>query len=224
MNKDLSILFKEIQVKIKKKATFREAITLLIKFRKDLVNKLDELRNDLTENDFSKMPYLNAKGYHNKTIAYSIYHLSRIEDIVSNSLISEQDEIFFVNNYQTKLHSKIITTGNELIKEDIGSFSKDLVIDVLYSYLHEVVNTTNKLLETLTYEDSLMRIKDEEKNSVIDLHVVSENEEANWLIDYWCNKNIQGLILMPFSRHWLMHIDASLRIKDKIIENKKKLK
>ena len=46
--------------------------------------------------------------------------------------------------------------------------------------------------------------------------VVSEDEEAYWLIDYWCGKDIRGLIQMPFSRHWIMHIEASLRIKGKL--------
>ena len=50
------------------------------------------------------------------------------------------------------------------------------------------------------------------------LKVVSDNENSIWLIDYWCDKNIQGLIQMPFSRHWIMHIEASLRIKNKILE------
>ncbi|HCD4412319.1 TPA: phage head-tail adapter protein, partial [Enterococcus faecium] len=35
-------------------------------------------------------------------------------------------------------------------------------------------------------------------------------------IDYWCNKDICGLIQMPFSRHWIMHTEACLRIKNKI--------
>lgn len=39
---------------------------------------------------------------------------------------------------------------------------------------------------------------------------------AVWLIDYWCNKDIRGLIQMPFSRHWIMHTEACLRIKNKI--------
>lgn len=48
------------------------------------------------------------------------------------------------------------------------------------------------------------------------LNVVSNDENAIWLIDYWCGKDIRGLIQMPFSRHWIMHIEASLRIKNKI--------
>lgn len=36
------------------------------------------------------------------------------------------------------------------------------------------------------------------------------------VIDYWCNKDIRGLIQMPFSRHWIMHTEACLRVKNKI--------
>lgn len=32
-------------------------------------------------------PYLNAEGDYSKTIAYSLWHIFRIEDIVVNSLI-----------------------------------------------------------------------------------------------------------------------------------------
>ncbi|MDD6401173.1 MAG: phage head-tail adapter protein, partial [Lachnospiraceae bacterium] len=41
---------------------------------------------------------------------------------------------------------------------------------------------------------------------------------AVWLIDYWCSKDISGLIKMPLSRHWIMHIEAANRIKEKILD------
>ncbi len=39
---------------------------------------------------------------------------------------------------------------------------------------------------------------------------------ANWLIPYLCEKDIRGLIKMPFSRHWIMHIEAMRRIKNRL--------
>ena len=56
----------------------------------------------------------------------------------------------------------------------------------------------------------------ERKEQLKLLNVVSNDENAIWLIDYWCGKDIRGLIQMPFSRHWIMHIEACLRIKNKI--------
>ena len=60
------------------------------------------------------------------------------------------------------------------------------------------------------------KISEERKEHLKLLNVVSNDENAIWLIDYWCGKDIRGLIQMPFSRHWIMHIEASLRIKNKI--------
>ena len=45
---------------------------------------------------------------------------------------------------------------------------------------------------------------------------VSEDENAVWLIDYWCGKDISGIIKMPFTRHLIMHIEAMMRIAGKI--------
>ena len=54
------------------------------------------------------------------------------------------------------------------------------------------------------------------RNHLESLNVVSSDKNAIWLIDYWCGKDIRGLIQMPFSRHWIMHIEACLRIKKKL--------
>ena len=85
----------------------------------------------------------------------------------------------------------------------------------MYAYISEVKLSTDSMLKDLTYEDLKKKIPDETKEQLKSLQVVSEDENAVWLIDYWCNKDVRGLIQMPFSRHWIMHIEACLRIKDK---------
>ena len=82
-------------------------------------------KSKLSIDDFSAMPYMNAKGYHNKTIAYSLWHIFRIEDIVAHSLIADDEQVFFKGDYQRRINSPVMTTGNELIGEEIISFLKD---------------------------------------------------------------------------------------------------
>ena len=106
------------------------------------------------------MPYAGTDGYHSKTIAYSIWHIFRIEDIVAHSLIRRDEEIFFEKGYKEKMHAPIVTTGNELAGQEIAEFSKQLDLENLYRYALDVIK-------------------------------------------------------MPFSRHWIMHIEASLRIATK---------
>lgn len=214
MNKVWSDKNKKIQVLLKK-ATFADGIKELIELRNILMEEMLSYRKVLLTEDYCKMPYMNANGYHNKSLAYSIWHIIRIEDIVVNTLILNEQEIIFKNDYIKRLNASIVTTGNELVKEEISIFSKNLNLDVLYEYAEEVKKNTDLWLTSLSYEDIKRKFTEEDKNRILNLKVVSES--ANWLIDYWGDKDINGLIKMPLSRHWIMHIEAANRIKDKLM-------
>ena len=217
MNKEWSELNKTMQLQIKKKDTFSIGINTLLELRKNLMEQIMSFKNELTPDDFSAMPYMNAKGYHNKSIAYSLWHIFRIEDIVAHSLIADDEQIFFKGDYQKRINSPIITTANELVKDEIKEFSKKLSIEELYNYITEVDISTTQILNQLEFSDIKEKITDEKRKALEKLNVVSKDENAYWLIDYWCGKDVKGLIQMPFSRHWIMHIEACLKIRDKVI-------
>ena len=216
MNKEWSELNKTMQTQIRKRDTYEEGIGTLFDLRNQLMETLLSLNNELDREDFDAIPFINADGYHSKTIAYSIWHIFRIEDIVMHTLINEDEQVFFTGNYQKHINSPIITTGNELVKQQIADFSGQLNLQELYSYIFEVKKSTEKIIKSLSYVDLARKISEERKECLKSLHVVSTDENAIWLIDYWCNKDIRGLIQMPFSRHWIMHTEACLRIKNKI--------
>lgn len=216
MNKEWSEKNKTMQSLIKKADTLEQGKDVLFGFRNDLMDTLLSYKDELKREDFDAMPFMNAGGYHCKNIAYSIWHVFRIEDIVAHTLIAGDEEVLFTGNYQSRIKSPIITTGNELIKEQISDFTKQLDIDELYSYISDVKKSTEEIIRDLDYSDLKLKISDERKESLGSLGVVSEDENAVWLIDYWCKKDVRGLIQMPFSRHWIMHIEACQRIKNKL--------
>ena len=205
-----------MQTQIRKRDTYEEGIGTLFDLRNQPMETLLSRNNELGREDFDAIPFINADGYHSKTIAYSIWHIFRIEDIVMHTLINEDEQVFFTGNYQKHINSPIITTGNELVKQQIADFSGQLNLQELYSYIFEVKKSTEKIIKSLSYVDLARKISEERKECLKSLHVVSTDENAIWLIDYWCNKDIRGLIQMPFSRHWIMHTEACLRIKNKI--------
>ncbi len=216
MNKEWSELNKTMQTQIKKRNTYDDGIGNLFDLRNRLMETLISLNSELGREDFDAIPFINTDGYHSKTIAYSIWHIFRIEDIVVHTLINEDEQIFFIGNYQKRINSPIITTGNELVKQQIADFSRLLNLQKLYSYIFEVKESTEKIIKSLSYVELNRKISEERKECLKSLHVVSTDENAIWLIDYWCNKDIRGLFQMPFSRHWIMHTEACLRIKNKI--------
>ena len=103
MNKDWSEKNKQIQMLLGKKATYEEGIKLLIEFRQELFQQITYIVNGFPKEAFYQMPYGGAKGYHSKTLAYSIWHIFRIEDIVAHSLIQNDEQIFFSGGYQEKM-------------------------------------------------------------------------------------------------------------------------
>lgn len=214
MNKEWSDLNKAFQVQLRKESTFPNGIKTLMTLRQILMDELFHIKEELRREDFNAMPFPNANGYHSKTIAYSIWHIFRIEDIVAHSLIQKDNEIF--KTYQDKIGAPIITTGNELAGRQIEELSREIDLDALYAYAAAVKNSTDALLKQLSYMDLSRRFDEADKARLRALKVVSTDESACWPIDYWCGKDIGGLLRMPFSRHWIMHIEASLRIKNKL--------
>ena len=212
MNKDWSEKNKEIQKLLSKEATFGEAIGKLIEFREELFRQITLIVEDYPEEAFYQMPFAGAKGYHSKTLAYSIWHIFRIEDIVAHEMLTDDEQILFCKKYYKKTASPIITTGNELEGKDIAEFSKKLNVQELYRYAKAVKKSTDRILKKLKYKDLKRKFGEDTKQKLTESRCVSEDENAFWLIDYWCGKDLKGLIQMPFSRHWIMHIEAMLRI------------
>ena len=216
MNTEWSQLNKTMQNQINKQASFGEGIATLQALRQQLLKEIFCWKNILQREDFNQMPFVHAKGYHGKTIAYTLWHIFRIEDIVVHSLIRGDEQVFFEGDFQKRINAPLITTGNELVEDEIAAFSKQLNLVELYHYISAVQNATTDVLNNLTFSDAKVKITQEKKAYLQSLHVVSESENAFWLIDYWCGKNVQGLLRMPLSRHWIMHVEAGMRIKDKL--------
>lgn len=214
MNKEWSELNKEVKTLLNKRDSFKDGIRKLIELRTILICNWKNTMSNLSNEDYSKQPFMNKDGYESKTIAYSIYHVFRIEDIVLNTLINNREQLFIRDNYQSKMNSLIITTGNELKKEEIARFSEELDINELWEYAENVFKESNEWLLSINYDDLKTTYSQQDKERIKSTNTVAENED--WLINYWCGKDIKGLLAMPFSRHWIMHLEASFRIKNKI--------
>ncbi len=222
MNKDWSEKNKKMQALISKEATFDEGIKLLIELRTELFEQISFIVKTFPLVAFYQLPFVDGEGNHCTTLAWSLWHTFRIEDIVSHELILKNKQILFDGGWQEKISSPIITTGNELAGDTLIEFSKKLNIKATYDYCKTVMDSTNEMLEHFKFEDLKKTFTNEDRERLVESKCVSSDERASWLIDYWCSKNIKGLIQMPFSRHWIMHVEAMQRIKNKLCQQAKK--
>ena len=92
-----------MEAEIRKRDAYEEGIGTLFDLRNQLMETLLSLNNELGREDFDAIPFINADGYHSKTIAYSIWHIFRIEDIVMNTLINEDEKVLFTGTYEMQI-------------------------------------------------------------------------------------------------------------------------
>ena len=222
MDKEWSEKNKEIQRLLGKKSTYKDGIQKLIDFRGELFGQITQITESFPPYAFYQTPYAGADGYHSKTLSYSIWHIFRIEDIVAHELVTESEQVLFSGGFQKSTGSPIITTGNELDGDELVSFSKSLDIKELHRYAQAVMQSTNEILSHLEYPDLKRIFYDDSKQRLISTECVSTSDKASWLIDFWCRKDVCGLIKMPFCRHWIMHIEAMCRIKNKLCTQARK--
>lgn len=222
MNAEWSEMNKEFQKKIGSQAAYTEGIDILFALRSSLFEQIAQIVNAFPPEAFALMPFAGADGYHSKTLAYSIWHIFRIEDIVAHELIAGDEQVLFSGDFLRKTGSPIITTGNELEGDQIADYSRRLDIKELFAYAQAVMKSTDAILKGLSYSDMKRRYGEDDKQRLRETGCVSESDKAVWLIDYWCGKNTAGLLKMPFSRHWIMHIEAMQRIKNKLCRQARK--
>jgi len=44
---------------------------------------------------------------------------------------------------------------------------------------------------------------------------VDDVPSANWLLDFWGNKTVEGILMMPAARHQVVHLNESFKAKRK---------
>lgn len=203
-----------------KKEHFKDAINLCLQMHqmvhlseisdsaKDTL--ADEVWEGLTEDAFSVMP--TGKDV---TIAWNIWHITRIEDLTVNILVNDSNQVLDTN-WLNKLNISVKDTGNAMSDEEILSFSKSVNKMELRNYRNAVGRQTQTILKNLTAEDVHKKIPSDRLNRILQEGGVTSHPDSIWLLDFWGKKDVSGILLMPVTRHQVVHLNDSLKLKEKI--------
>lgn len=92
----------------------------------------------------------------------------------------------------------------------MDEFNASIDIDELLQYRLLVTNRSKQIIDTLTL-DEIKRNPDDEDINKLKGFSVSNDECAVWLLDYWKNKTIGELLLMPLTRHNAFHLNECIQ-------------
>ena len=137
-----------------------------------------------------------------------------VDAIPQTKILANSISKYLEKGYHITINSPIITTGNELQGGSIAEFSQQLDIHQLLNYAKDVFEQSNQWISCISFDDLKTTYSNLDQQRISSTNTVDESQR--WLIEYWCSKDVKGLLAVPFSRHWIMHLEASLRIKNKL--------
>lgn len=168
----------------------------------------DELWEGLDRRSFITMPTVK-----DVTIAWNLWHITRIEDLTVNILIAGARQVF--DDWQSKLKVDVKDTGNAMSDEEIIALSAGLDMAELRNYRKAVGVKTREILSGLKPGDMKVKVKKDRLNRILDEGGVLDADGSKWLLDFWGKKNTAGLIMMPVTRHQIVHLNDSFKLKKK---------
>ena len=100
-------------------------------------------------------------------------------------------------------------------ERDIAYLCERIDILALRDYRAAVGQKTQEIVKSLPPQQLKEKVNPERIHQVMVQGALVD--AAQGIADYWSKRNIAGLLLMPATRHNLVHLNEAYRIKNKII-------
>jgi hypothetical protein len=145
------------------------------------------------------------------SVAWIIWHIARCEDITMNLLVAGSLQVLNQEGWLERTKSPICHTGNEMNEAEIVDFSTAVDIKALRAYRVAVGRRTREIVNQLGPEDLERKVNPAHLQRIWDEGAVVE--AASYIVDYWGKRDVAGLLLMPASRHHIVHLNEALKLK-----------
>ncbi len=145
------------------------------------------------------------------SIAWILWHMARIEDVTMNLLLVNKKQVFTAGNWKQKLKIPISDTGNLMPPAKIVQLGKKIDIPALLKYRNAVGKRTRQNVKSL--DPALWKHKVDPARIARLVPEGAMNPAATDVMAYWSGLTYAGLLLMPPTRHNLIHLNEILKIK-----------
>jgi hypothetical protein len=166
----------------------------------------DQVLDDMTEEQIRRIPH-NCEH----SVTWIIWHIARCEDVTMNLLVAGSPQVLNQGGRLDRIKSPICHTGNEMEVASVARFSEAIDIEALRAYRVAVGRRTREIVKQLGPEDLKRKVDPVRLQRIWDEGAVVE--AARGIVDYWGKRDVAGLLLMPASRHLIVHLNEALKLK-----------
>ncbi|WP_411755102.1 hypothetical protein [Serratia sp. (in: enterobacteria)] len=170
----------------------------------------DEILDNVNESTFRHVTSPKYQGY--RTLAFYVFHMTRIEDICANVLIANEQQVIFEHLWLEKMNISFQDTGNAMTENEMNLFSASINREALLAYRLSVGQKTQRIIKQLSKAQLKMHPEKHQIERILSERSVLEHPDSIWLLDYWQQKNIGGLLMMPLTKHQILHLNDCLGI------------
>lgn len=153
---------------------------------------------------------LHYDGSDTVPMCWQLWHTYRIEDLISNILMANGDQIFN-DDWQRKIGATITDTGNALEREQAIEFGKSINMAALRDYMIAVGKNTCQILNNLTLEQVKNKVPEEWVMRILEVGGVTTDFRSVWLLVFWGRLTVGEMILTPITNHHMMHLPVCLK-------------
>lgn len=152
---------------------------------------------------------LHYDGTDTVPLVWQFWHTYRIEDLISNILMENGEQIFNAD-WQQRIGSPITDTGNALEFDEAVEFGKSINVAELRKYMIVVGKNTRRIIHNLTLEQIHSMVPEEWVMRILEEGGVTTDFRSVWLLVFWGRLTLGGMILTPITCHHTMHLFACL--------------
>jgi hypothetical protein len=166
----------------------------------------DELWGGLSDTVARRIPHGEEHS-----IAWAIWHIARIEDLTMNLLLAGEQQLLEQEGWARRMQVPDLHTGNAMDAAAIAKLSAEIDLAALRLYRLAVARRTRQLVPQLTPADFKHKVDPKRLEHALAIGAVEP--AAAGLLDYWGGLTLSGLLLMPPTRHNLVHLNEAIRLK-----------
>ncbi len=176
---------------------------------------------DMLVNDISEMCFQNIALDSFSSIAWNLWHITRIEDAVCNILIADKPQIFDTT-LKKRMGASLTDTGNAMDLKEAVAFCKAIKMNELLQYRFKVGKESQKVIKGLSRLDFKKKPHKKQLDRLLKEKVIINHKESICLLNFWSKKTIAGLLMMPITRHQIVHLNNCMKLKDKFMKDHRK--
>jgi len=169
----------------------------------------DEALQGMSEAQLKKIPRPGQNS-----IAWLLWHITRIEDMTINSLMLGQSQVWN-SDWAARLIYSRPDCGASMDENEVSNLSAQISIENLLEYRASVGRKTRECIVNLSADQAREIVPSSIVHKLVEEGSITP--QANWLFEYYTNRSRGFFLTRTATSHNFIHLNEAARIRAKMI-------